>query len=89
MVAGALFTAPSALAQQGTSTSETAGQLEQQTIIHITKDGTNSYLISGGSSNIGTFDTSYRIVGERSAVRASEELIITTITEDFRRSPTI
>jgi PKD repeat protein len=89
MVAGALFTAPSALAQQGTSTSETAGQLEQQTIIHITKDGTNSYLIAGGSSSIGTFDTSYRIAGERSAVRASEELIITTITEDFRRSPTI
>jgi hypothetical protein len=89
MVAGTLFAAPSALAQQGTLTSETAGQQEQQTVIHITKDGTNSYLISGGSSNIGTFDTSYRIVGERSAVRASEELIITTITEDFRRSPTI
>ena len=89
MVAGALFAAPSALAQQGTSTPETAGQQEQQTIVHITKDGTNSYVISGGSSSIGTFDTSYRIVGERSAVRASEELIITTITEDFRRSPTI
>jgi PKD repeat protein len=89
MVAATLFAAPSALAQQGTLTSETAGQQEQQTVIHITKDGTNSYLISGGSSNIGTFDTSYRIVGERSAVRASEELIITTITEDFRRSPTI
>jgi PKD repeat protein len=89
MVAGILFAAPPALAQQGTLTSETAGPQEQQTIIHITKDGTNSYLISGGSSSIGTFDTSYRIVGERSAVRASEELIITTITEDFRRSPTI
>ena len=89
MVAGALFTAPSALAQQGTSTSETAGQLEQQTIIHLTKDGTNSYLISGGSSSVGSFDTTYRIAGDRSAVRASEELIITTITEDFRRSPTI
>jgi hypothetical protein len=85
----ALFAAPSALAQQGTSTSETDGQQEQQTIIYITKHGTNSYLISDGSSSIGTFDTSYRIVGERSAVRASEELIITTITEDFRRSPTI
>ena len=89
MVAGTLSAVPSALAQQGTSTSETAGQQEQQTIIHITKDGTNSYLISGGSSSIGTFDTSYRIAGDRSAVRASEELIITTITEDFRRSPTI
>ena len=70
-----------------TITSPTAGQ-EQQTI-HITKDGTNSYVISGGSSSIGSFDTTYRIVGERSAVRASEDLIITTITSDYSSSPTI
>src|ERR671914_92363 len=89
MVAGTLFAAPSALAQQGTSTPGTAGQQEQQTIIHITKHGTNSYVISGGSSSVGSFDTTYRVVGERSAVRASENLIITTITDDFRRSPTI
>ena len=89
MVAGTLFAAPSALAQQGTSTPGTAGQQEQHTIIHITKDGTNSYVISGGSSSIGSFDTTYRIVGERSAVRASEDLIITTITSDYSSSPTI
>jgi hypothetical protein len=70
-----------------TITSPIAGQ-EQQTI-HITKDGTNSYVISGGSSSIGSFDTTYRIVGERSAVRASEDLIITTITSDYSTSPTI
>jgi hypothetical protein len=70
-----------------TITSPTAGQ-EQQTI-HITKDGTNSYVISGGSSSIGSFDTTYRIVGERSAVRASEDLIITTLTVDYSISPTI
>jgi hypothetical protein len=70
-----------------TITSPTAGQ-EQQTI-HITKDGTNSYVISGGSSSIGSFDTTYRIVGERSAIRASEDLIITTITSDYSSSPTI
>jgi hypothetical protein len=70
-----------------TITSPTAGQ-EQQTI-HITKDGTNSYVISGGSSSIGSFDITYRIVGERSAVRASEDLIITTITSDYSSSPTI
>ena len=69
-----------------TTTTETTGQ--QQTI-HITKHGTNSYLLSGGSSSIGSFDTTYRIVGERSAVRTSEGLIITTITDDFRNSPTI
>jgi PKD repeat protein len=89
MVAGALFAAPSALAQQQPSTSETVGAEGPQTIIHITKDGTNSYLISEGSSSIGTFDTTYRIAGEGSALMASEELIITTITEDFMRSPTV
>ncbi|MDQ4101527.1 MAG: hypothetical protein M3115_05010 [Thermoproteota archaeon] len=61
---------------------------EQQTI-HITKDGTNSYILSGGSSSIGSFDTTYRIVGERSVVRASEDLIISTITSDYHSSPTI
>jgi hypothetical protein len=71
-----------------TTTPQTAEPQQQQTI-HITKDSTNSYVISGGSSSVGSFDTTYRIAGERSAVRASEDLIITTITEDFRSSPTI
>src|SRR5215207_6775089 len=71
-----------------TTPPETAGQQEQQTI-HITKDGTNSYIISGGSSSVGSFDTAYRIAGERSAIRSAENLIITTITEDFSSSPTI
>jgi hypothetical protein len=71
-----------------TTPSETAGQQEQQTI-HITKDGTNSYIISGGSSSVGSFDTTYRIAGERSAIRSAENLIITTITEDFSSSPII
>src|SRR5918999_289748 len=57
----------------------------QEQHIHITKHGTNSYVISGGSSSVGSFDTTYRVVGERSAVRASENLIITRITNDFRR----
>ena len=70
-----------------TITSPIAGQ-EQQTI-HITKDGTNSYVISGGSSSVGSFDTTYRVVGERSAVRTAEDLIVTTITSDFSSSPTI
>jgi hypothetical protein len=61
----------------------------QQQPIHITKDGTNSYVLSGGSSRVGSFDTTYRVVGERSAIRSAENLIISTITEDFRSSPTI
>jgi hypothetical protein len=70
-----------------TITTPTPGQ-EQQTI-HITKDSTNSYVISGGSSSVGSFDTTYRIAGERGAIRASEDLIISTITSDFSSSPTI
>jgi hypothetical protein len=65
-----------------------AAQQQQQTI-HITKDGTNSYVLSGGSSSVGSFDTTYRVVGERNAIRASEDLIISTITSDFSSSPTI
>jgi hypothetical protein len=70
-----------------TTTTPAPGQ-EQQTI-HITKDSTNSYVISGGSSSIGSFDTTYRIAGERSAIRSAENLIIDTITSDFSSSPTI
>jgi hypothetical protein len=70
-----------------TTTTPAPGQ-EQQTI-HITKDSTNSYVISGGSSSIGSFDTTYRIAGERSAIRSAENLIMDTITSDFSSSPTI
>jgi hypothetical protein len=65
------------------------GAQQQQQTIHITKDGTNSYVLSGGSSSVGSFDTTYRVAGERSAIRASEDLIISTITSDFSSSPTI
>ena len=60
----------------------------QQSSVHIIKDGTNSYVISGGSSSVGSFDTTYRVVGERSAIRASESLIIGTIISDFSTSIT-
>jgi hypothetical protein len=71
-----------------TITPPTAEQQQQQTI-HITKHGTNSYVLSGGSSSVGSFDTTYRVVGERSAIRSAENLIISTITDDFSSSPTI
>ena len=70
-----------------TITSPMVGQ--QQQTIHITKDGTNSYFLSGGSSSVGSFDTTYRVLGERSAIRPSEDLIISTITSDYSSSPTI
>jgi hypothetical protein len=66
-----------------------AGGGGQEQRIHITKDGTNSYVLSGGSSRVGSFDTTYIVVGERSTIRSAENLIISTITEDFRNSPTI
>jgi hypothetical protein len=72
-----------------TTTEATTSTGEQQSTIYITKDGTNSYIISSGSSSVGSFDTTYRVAGERSAIRASEDLIIATITSDFSSSPTI
>ena len=72
-----------------TITSPTSGQEQREQNIHITKDGTTSYVISGGSSSIGSFDTTYRIAGESIAVRASGGLIISTITSDYSSSPTI
>jgi hypothetical protein len=72
-----------------TTTEATTSTGEQQSTIYITKDGTNSYVISGGSSSVGSFDTTYRVAGERSAIRAAEDLIISTITSDFSSSPTI
>jgi hypothetical protein len=67
-------------------TTSTGGQ---QSTIHIIKDTTNSYVLSGGSSSVGSFDTTYRVAGERSAIRSAENLIIITITDDFSSSPTI
>ena len=72
-----------------TTTEATTSTGEQQSTIYITKDGTNSYIISSGSSSVGSFDTTYRVAGERSVIRASEDLIISTITSDFSSSPTI
>jgi hypothetical protein len=72
-----------------TTTETTTSTGEQQSTIYITKDGTNSYIISSGSSSVGSFDTTYRVAGERSAIRAAEDLIISTIMSDFSSSPTI
>ena len=72
-----------------TTTEATTSTGEQQSTIYITKEGTNSYIISSGSSSVGSFDTTYRVAGERSAIRAAEDLIISTITSDFSSSPTI
>ena len=88
----ATFLSPSEQVGNDTTTDATAppeGAGQQQQPIHITKHGTNSYVIYGSFSTIGSFDTTYRIVGERSAIRASEDLIISTIINDFNSSRTI
>ena len=72
-----------------TTTGVTTSTEGQQSTIHIIKDSTNSYVLSGSSSSVGSFDTTYRLVGERNAIRSAENLIISTITDDFRTSPTI
>jgi hypothetical protein len=89
----ATLQAPEQLGDNATTGTTTppgaAGGGGQEQRIHITKDGTNSYVLSGGSSRVGSFDTTYIVVGERGAIRSAENLIISTITEDFRNSPTI
>ena len=72
-----------------TSAPMSAAGGQQSATIHIIKDGTNSYVISGSSSSVGSFDTTYRIAGERTAIRTAENLIISTAVDDFKKSPTI
>ncbi len=72
-----------------TTTNATTSTAGEQSTIYITKHGTNSYVISGEMSSVGSFDTTYRIAGERSAIRSAENLVLSTITVDFMTSPTI
>ena len=69
-------------------TVETKSQLASTTI-HITKDASNSYALSSGSSHIGSFDTTYTIVGSITSLKESENLITSTIAIDYDRSPII
>jgi hypothetical protein len=45
--------------------------------------------ISSGASFVGSFDTTYSIVGGIGSMAAYKDLIISTITEDFDNSPTV
>ena len=69
-------------------TVETKSQSASNTI-HITKDASNSYALSSSSSHIGSFDTIYTIVGNITSLKESENLITSTITKDYDRSPII
>jgi hypothetical protein len=78
-----------ALVITATTITTTLPAVAQESTIHIIKHGSNSYTISGGSSSVGSFDTVYRVAGERSAIRAEENLITSTITDDFNSSATV
>ena len=57
--------------------------------VQISKDLTNSYIISSGSSKIGTFYTKYMILGNIDTLNKEQKLIISTITTDFNNSPVV
>jgi hypothetical protein len=65
---------------------EEASQSGNQTL-HITKVATNSYTIASGASFIGSFNTTYHVVGGVESMDVSEDLIISTITQDFDALP--
>jgi hypothetical protein len=57
--------------------------------VQITKELTNSYTISSGSSQVGSFDTKYTILGNIDALKKEQKLIVSTVTSDFNSSPVI
>ena len=59
-------------------------------IIQITKTATSSYNIVNDSTGLlGTFDTTYTITGSSDSLSKSKDVIITMISSDFDKSPTI
>lgn len=64
---------------------EEASQSGNQTL-HITKVATNSYTIASDASFMGSF-TTYHVVGGVESTDVSEDLIISTITQDFDALP--
>ena len=79
--------APSTLAQ--TTTTQENNVTSLATRIQITKDATSSYTISGGSAQVGSFDTVYVITGIIDDIRGNSDLITSTIQDDFGASSTI
>ena len=69
-----------------TSSSSSASSVSA---VHITKDTTNSYTLSSGFTSIGTFDTTYTILGNITSIENTRDLIISTITKDYDSTPTV
>ena len=47
------------------------------------------YTLSSGSSHIGSFDSTYTILGSISSIKESKDLITSTIINDYDKSPFI
>jgi hypothetical protein len=63
---------------------------QSKEIVQITKTATASYNIVNDSTGLlGTFDTTYTITGSSDSLSKSKDLIITMVTSDFDKSPTI
>ena len=70
-------------------TTETQSKQSSSSSLHITKHSSNSYVLSSGSSHIGSFGTAYNILGSVSSIQKSQNLITTTIIDDYNNSPFI
>jgi hypothetical protein len=75
------------LTESFSQTTET--QSKSSSSLHITKHSSNSYALSSGSSHIGSFDTTYNILGSVSSIKESHNLITSTIINDYDKSPFI
>ena len=77
----------SGLTESFSQTTETKSK--SSSTLHITKHASNSYALSSGSSHIGSFDTTYTILGSISSIKDSKDLITSTIINDYDKSPFI
>src|ERR671915_769794 len=68
---------------------QTSSSASSFSAVHITKDTTNSYTLSSGFTSIGTFDTTYTILGNITSIENTRDLIISTITKDYDSTPTV
>jgi hypothetical protein len=65
-----------------------SGQVNEN--VQITKIATSSYNIMNDTTGLlGTFDNIYTITGSSDSLSKSKEVIITLITSDFGKSPTL
>jgi hypothetical protein len=59
-------------------------------VVHIVRDSMASYsLVNNETEFVGTFDTTYSILGNSESLMNSHDAIISMVQNDFTRSPTI